>query len=382
VKLLVTGVPIWWVLSSVHWNDCAVGLDGQTVRVLRQEPERLQVLVDGEPRWRPMAEFAETEGQVVNPGVASAVGAMRVSWYVLAAIMFATNLVLMGVRWWRLVRFQRIEASLAQTLRLMFIGHFFNFCLPGSTGGDVLRAYLLTRRTDRRTVAVTTVFLDRFLGLTGLALLALIMSGLAWRHPRAAGVARAVGIVALALLSACLVMFSRRMGRLLRLDWIASKLPRKDNIEVAREALYELPTWPGTVTVVSALTLLIHLALVMGVVCLSRSLGLAVPVQAFLLFVPVIYILAAVPVSIGGLGVVEGMYVLFFGPWAEAGASAVLALALLARITPMLLSVPGFVFWLAGRGGGDLKCAAGASDTMGRNSGPPAPASGRRRGGS
>ena len=75
---------------------------------------------------------------------------------------------------------------------------------------------------------------------------------------------------------------------------------------------------------------------------------------------PVIYILAAIPVSIGGLGLVEGMYVLFFAGGPGADSSALLALALLARLTPMLLSLPGLVFWLGEKG---PKALTGSGET-------------------
>jgi len=215
-----------------------------------------------------------------------------------------------------------------------------------------------------------------------MAFLAGAMTLATWGSPQARRAALAVGATLAIILAAGLVMFSSRVGRALRLDALLDRLPRKENLRIAVRTLRGLPRSPRTAAAVAVMTLGVHLLLAGGIACLGAALELPVPLRLYFLFVPVIYILAAVPVSIGGLGVVEGMYVLFFGPWAEAGASAVLALALLARITPMLLSVPGFVFWLAGRGGGDLKCAAGASDTMGRNSGPPAPASGRRRGGS
>ena len=103
-----------------------------------------------------------------------------------------------------------------------------------------------------------------------------------------------------------------------------------------------------------------HLLLAGAIACMGLALGLATPIPLYFLFVPVIYIVAAIPISIGGLGLVEGMYVVFFAASTGADTSAVLALALLARLTPMLLSLPGLVFWLSERGS---KASAGTGET-------------------
>jgi glycosyltransferase 2 family protein len=86
-----------------------------------------------------------------------------------------------------------------------------------------------------------------------------------------------------------------------------------------------------------------------AVACLGQSLGLHVPFYQYCLFVPVIATLATLPISIGGLGVVEGMYVYFFGGAGGAMSAPVLALALLVRFAPMLLALPGAAFWLRER---------------------------------
>ena len=65
---------------------------------------------------------------------------------------------------------------------------------------------------------------------------------------------------------------------------------------------------------------------------------------------PMIGILSAMPVSLGGRGVMEALYIVFFAGAGVADRSALLALALLARLLPMCLSLPGLAFWLTGRG--------------------------------
>jgi uncharacterized membrane protein YbhN (UPF0104 family) len=64
--------------------------------------------------------------------------------------------------------------------RIGLIGFFFNSMLPGSIGGDVVKAWSIACEQERRTVAVSTVLIDRAIGLWGLIWLILLSGGLSW----------------------------------------------------------------------------------------------------------------------------------------------------------------------------------------------------------
>jgi len=368
VKLAVTAALVWWVVSGVSWNDYAVTRDGRRLRVLEVRDGQVKVALGGEARtWRPAGDFCRVgevgslAGQVVHPGMSRVLGRLRPGLLVLAAAIITAQLTLMGVRWWYLMLHESLGIGLWASIRLMYVGHFFNFFLPGSTGGDVIRAYLVTRRTRARTVAVATVLLDRFAGLAGMAVLAGVMALATWGKPQTQRAAGAVGVTLAIIIVAALVLFSRRVGRAVRLERLIARLPRAENFRIAIGTLQSLPRSPKAAGVVAALTLGVHLLLAAGIACMGRALELPTDMQLYFLFVPVIYIVAAIPVSIGGLGLVEGMYVVFFAAApSSADSSAVLALALLARLTPMLLSLPGLVFWLLER---NTKAPAGTGET-------------------
>lgn len=366
-KLAVTAGLVWWVISGVSWNDYVVTRDGQHLLALDVRDGQVFAAPPGQAgTWQAVEDFRgvggddAVAGQVVHPGMSRVLGRLRPGLLVLAAAIITAQLTLMGVRWWYLMRHESLGIGLWATIRLMYVGHFFNFFLPGSTGGDVVRAYMVTRRTKARTVAVATVLLDRFAGLAGMAVLAGIMALATWGKPQTQRAAGAVGVTLAVVVAASLVIFSRRVGRAVRLDRIIARLPRAENFRIAIRTLQSLPRSPKAARTVGAITLGVHLLLAGAIACMGLALGLATPIQLYFLFVPVIYIIAAIPISIGGLGLVEGMYVVFFAASTGADTSAVLALALLARLTPMLLSLPGLVFWLSERGS---KAPAGTGET-------------------
>jgi uncharacterized protein (TIRG00374 family) len=81
------------------------------------------------------------------------------------------------VRWYLLVWAQDLPFRMQDALRLGFIGYLFNYVAPGAVGGDLIKASIIAReQSERRLVAVATVFLDRVVGLVGLLVLGTIVT--------------------------------------------------------------------------------------------------------------------------------------------------------------------------------------------------------------
>jgi uncharacterized protein (TIRG00374 family) len=99
---------------------------------------------------------------------------------VLATTFCLAALLLTFVRWYVLVRAQDLPFTLFNAFRLGLIGYFLNTFLPGSVGGDIIKAAFLAREQSRRTVAVATVLIDRFIGLWGLCWLVTLLGTVFW----------------------------------------------------------------------------------------------------------------------------------------------------------------------------------------------------------
>lgn len=86
--------------------------------------------------------------------------------FVVALFFLTLSTVLCTARWKILVRPQGMDLSFKRLFSLSMIGAFFNTFMPGSVGGDLIKAwYVAGQVPDRRTRAVFTVLLDRILGL-------------------------------------------------------------------------------------------------------------------------------------------------------------------------------------------------------------------------
>ena len=82
------------------------------------------------------------------------------------------------VRWWWLVRLQKVPAKLLDTLRIGYVGYLFNLAPMGIVGGDLLKVWLLARHEKNTPNAPAAIFaaafLDRMMGLYALFMLASI----------------------------------------------------------------------------------------------------------------------------------------------------------------------------------------------------------------
>jgi uncharacterized membrane protein YbhN (UPF0104 family) len=107
-------------------------------------------------------------------------GPIRAVPLLLATVFYLFNPLCVFVRWYWLVRAQGLPFRLRDAFRLGCVGLFWNTVLPGSVGGDVVKATLLAREQRRRTAAVATVLVDRLIGLVGIFFLVGCVGSACW----------------------------------------------------------------------------------------------------------------------------------------------------------------------------------------------------------
>src|SRR3954449_5662334 len=100
-------------------------------------------------------------------------------WWVGAAIIaYLTVEASAAVRWQILLRVQKINLSLRRVAGLFLIGMFYNQFLPGGTGGDIIKSYLLLKETDKKAGALLAVVFDRLIGLVALVVITVTLVSL------------------------------------------------------------------------------------------------------------------------------------------------------------------------------------------------------------
>ena len=362
LKILVAVALVWFVLSKVELRDRYatrvfengkwVETGSHTGKILGEwKAPKVRFLPDGsEVEQDIVPKDSPTDVLEVRPGLMTVVRGLDVGIFLLGALCFLFVASFSSVRWWWLLHVNGLNVSIGQAYRLTWIGIFFSNVVPGLTGGDLIKAFYVARITGHRTRSIISVIMDRVLGLIALALLAAVVVLIDFGNFKEIGIAIYMGLLALLIGTTC--VFSRRIRAVLRLDRILEKLPLSGLLKKIDQAVYFYRDHLKGIFVWLLASSLNHLLAVLGVFLIGVSLGLEVPVTAYLVLVPVINIASAVPIAPAGWGVGEYLFQRFFTNYSiriGLGQAAImptlaLTLSLVYRLHLMLWSLLGAVF--------------------------------------
>lgn len=264
-----------------------------------------------------------------------------------ALLVFPLTFVLTSYRWHELLKPLEIDLSFGRAFVLNMVGCFWNTCIPGSTGGDVLKAVYVSKLTPHRTRAVMSVLVDRAVGLLALVILGGVMASFQWDVPACRKVALAsAALVGCAAIGAA-VFYNPTLHRLSGLDAILRVLPKQKQVKGAVDTMQRFGRRP----VLSAWSLLVsfpvHATVVTSAMLAGMAFRLPLPWQFYWVCVPVIVLAAALPISFQGAGVMEYLAVLLTHGQGATVSEAV-ALAMSVRVVQMLWNLTGGFFVLRG----------------------------------
>ena len=161
---------------------------------------------------------------------------------------------------------------------------------------------------------------------------------------RIEGVGFEIGAVSLALGVGSIVFFSAWFRRLIRYDAIISRLPRAAIFKKVDAALLSLRDHKAAVMSALCLTIVLQLMEVVGLWLAGGALGLhRAKFTHYLAFVPIGYLANAIPISFGGVGLMEGAFLKLFRDAGVATATQGFMLGVLARIIVLFWSLLGAV---------------------------------------
>ena len=346
-------VALALLVSVVRWYD-VVRLDDAELtelRLLEERGDTLLVLRDGEEVEIRRADVHKLEDGVldIEPGIRGVVRRMDGKWAFWALLVFTPVPFLQALRLVWMLGIQGVRLSLWNAIKLSFAGNFFNFALPGATGGDVIKAYYLTRYTQRKTEAVLTVFLDRVVGLFGLVLLAGTMILVTWDRERYGQFALVLSVVCGCLAVGALLVFSRRLRHAIKLPELAERLPMGDQLLRIGRATVAMRQHKGMVALSLWNTLALQITVIFSAFLMARALGLGGDVGHYFVYVPIGFLIAAVPISPPqGIGVVELFYIQFFAHTGLSTESQAVAFALGVRFVQLAWALPGVLVPLLG----------------------------------
>jgi uncharacterized protein (TIRG00374 family) len=261
----------------------------------------------------------------------------------MALLLFLAGSLVRAYRWGTLVWSLGIQVSWWRLVALYFVGSFFSLFLPTGLGGDAVKMYELSRDDGKAAEAISSVVVDRFVGLFVLFSLA-VLALIGGYRLVGSEVLIAIAGVFVACLIALTLLLQRRWietwGRRLGLDRLLGR------IRILRE-LYASVRLYRTVDLLraTAASVVWNLMLIFGNYLLGLAVGVDLSLYYYFLFIPIISVLLMLP-SIGGLGIREGAYVLLFSQVGVANSQA-LALAFAFDVVLLINGLIGALIYLA-----------------------------------
>ncbi|MBM3661249.1 MAG: flippase-like domain-containing protein, partial [Actinobacteria bacterium] len=264
----------------------------------------------------------------------------RGTWLFLAAgiLLMALSFVLAAWRWQRVLAVFGYHVRLRTLLKHYVAGQFVGNLLPSTIGGDVLRVSRSSADTGNTTDAFAAVVLERLTGFVVLPLL--VFAGFAI-NPSLFDVNRStlpLLIAGVTLVMLFVILFlaghPKAAGRFAEHDnWMRAI----GAVHVGVDRLRRDPRDAGGALLAA---LAYQLVVVGAVYCAFHVVDVRVPNAAVLAYVPAVAMAQVLPISIGGLGVREGLLAFLLHPLGVPTGRAV-AIGLLWYGMTLLVSIAG-----------------------------------------
>jgi glycosyltransferase 2 family protein len=278
--------------------------------------------------------------------ILSLVQTVNVPLLLAAASIHIFGVWISAVRWQLLLKTQGIRISQGYLSSSFLIGSFFNNILPTSIGGDIFRSVdIATKAGISVGKSASVLVIDRFTGIISAALYAVIALFLGF-----ATIGTTSYIIPIAIFFAICIIFGFLLlnPSILRLNKIIFKIKfllkiREKLMEVYHTFLsfkkYKLAIFEA---------LICSLALQFGVILhyylAAKSLGINLSLTSFFFIVPVVTIIAMLPITIGGTGLRENALVFFMvALGAQSEQSAMTSLLLFAML--LVLGIIGGIIY-------------------------------------
>jgi uncharacterized protein (TIRG00374 family) len=284
----------------------------------------------------------------INPANLAEI-AVRPEMFIASIILMLASILVSVQRWRVLLNIQDFSIDAVTALKLTLVGFFFSTAMPGAVSGDIIKAYYLAKGQEQKTKLISTVVIDRLMGLytiilsAAMAIVAAILSGYLsgrqtlWSSPSLKIVVLFIGVL-FCLLNLAGILFTSKILKGSRVaQRILELMPFHEKVLGIYNAFYQYGQKPKLASGALLLSIVSQIFMFAGMWCLVLLLKIeTIGTLNFLLAISVGLLFNAVPLAPGGLGVGEmgfqGIFLLF-------GSSKGAELALLFHVTIFILAI-------------------------------------------
>ncbi len=277
----------------------------------------------------------------------------KLSVIVLVVLMLFGGLTVSAYKWQQLLAIHGLRYRLSQLVRWYLVATFLNHFLPTSIGGDGYRVYRTWHNGRGKGCAVVAILVERVTGFVALLFLGYAAAIATYlRHgDDLAGTVALIGTIGLPLaLVAILVSIRFRLLGVLTRSWHWPV--RLTSLSALAGDFSDHPRESALVGVIS---FVFHANKILVVWLLLYALGAKASLLELTVAVLVVEVVGLLPISLGGVGVVEGSFIYVMG---HSGISEEIGLAtmLLMRVLMIPYSlVGGGLYFIVDRDAHDME---------------------------
>ncbi|MAE59927.1 MAG: hypothetical protein CMJ49_01070 [Planctomycetaceae bacterium] len=372
IRIVVAAVGLGYVAHTLTWQDSvelppdyvlngrAITADAaQTFRIDAQTDNRYTLeLVDGSTVDLPHDALRD-DGHPPKfvPGLINTVSDADLWWLLAAIAVIAPVYLFQASRWGLLMHCRGLPTPPWRTFRLLMVGCFFNSFMPGTTGGDVMKAIYVARGAQQKTAAIISVIVDRIIGLVALLLLGVVAGSFMFSDERAHDTILFMWALAAVALLGAVVYLSGRIRRALGIDWLIRRFPDNSIIRKIDQATVAYRRHPVVLLMALALAVPVHVLTIFATAFSGWSIGVTTELAVLMAVLPLVILAGSIPITFMGFGVMEPLAIalLVAKPDAaglvvatDATTNQVVTMVVLFRVYLVLYSMIGAIFLMRG----------------------------------
>ena len=230
--------------------------------------------------------------------VISTLKGISIPAFIVAMILYIFAQFISSLRW---KLFLPRTLGIRKLFSLYLIGSFFNTLLPGIIGGDAVKGFYLYQSTGKGGLTLASIFMDRYIGFVVLIAICALAFPFGFSFFQGSRLAWLLPLIILSFITASFLIFGLRLGK------------RINMISKFYDYFHAYRNQKDIIVKTVLLSVLVQFSGILSIYVLTLGFKQYVPFTALLIFVPLIVMFTTIPISISGLGVREGAYVVLFG---------------------------------------------------------------------
>ena len=231
----------------------------------------------------------------------------RWPYLALAALSPMIGFCIVTMRWKVLLGGLGAVTRFGHLFAALLVGGFFNNFFPSTIGGDIARSWWIQKLLKSSTLSLTIVAMDRFIGLMGFCAVGLI--AVAFQPSIIGDLPQfwiVVGVIGGAIAGVAAIVRPETAALAKRLFSISVLHRFSDKARQVHQGIVAIHSARPRLFAAFILSMLLQANIITEFYILSLAIDVQIGLFAFAILIPIVTLVALLPISINGIGLREG----------------------------------------------------------------------------